>query len=133
MKTYYMFSREIAYGLRIVLGTRLTDRISNTKLEKWVSIPLSRATMRKRLIWLGHVLWMKDDRLPKIVLFVQLSWAKRKADLPRLGWEDVIKKDLKEMGTSWESVKKEALKRPEWRRLLRSCDGFRRLDAAVSC
>jgi hypothetical protein len=43
---------------------------------------------------------MKDDILPKIVLFGQPSRAKRKAGRPRLGWEDVIKKDLKEMGTS---------------------------------
>jgi hypothetical protein len=50
---------------------------------------------------------MKDDRLPKIVLFGQPSRAKRKAGRPRLGWEDFIKKDLKEMGTSWAGVKRE--------------------------
>ena len=66
--------------LRIVLGsllfeTRLTDRISNSRLyEKCGSIPLSRAIMKERLRWLGHVLWMKDDRLPKIVLFDHPSW-----------------------------------------------------------
>ena len=43
---------------------------------------------------------MKDDRLPKVVLFDQPSRAKRKAGRPRLGREDIIKKDLKEMGTS---------------------------------
>jgi len=43
---------------------------------------------------------MKDDRLPKIVLFGQPTEAKWKAGSPRLGWEDVINKDLKEMGTS---------------------------------
>ena len=51
------------------LGTRLTDRISRSRLyEKCGSIPLSIAMMRERLKWLGHVLRMKDDRLPKIVL-----------------------------------------------------------------
>ena len=60
--------------LRIVLGTRRTDRISNSRLcEKCGSIPLSRAIMRERLRWLGHVLPMKDDRLPKIVIFGQPS------------------------------------------------------------
>ena len=58
--------------------------------------------MRERLRWLGQVLWMKNDRLPKIVLFSQLFRAKLKAGRPRLGWEDVINKDLKEMRTSWE-------------------------------
>ena len=47
---------------------------------------------------------MKDDRLSKIVLFGP-SGATRKAGRPCLGWEDVINKDLKEMGTSWEGVK----------------------------
>jgi hypothetical protein len=78
--------------LRIVLGTRLTDRISNGRLYKKCGyIPLSRAIIRERLRWLGHVLRMKDDRLPKIVLFGQPSRAKRKAAPPRLEWENVIK------------------------------------------
>ena len=119
--------------LRIVLGTRLTDRISNSRLyEKCGSIPLSGAIMKERLRWLGHVLRVKDDRLPKIVLFGQPSGATRKAGRPCLGWEDVINKDLKEMGTSWEGVKREALNRLGWRRSLRSCVGLRRLGAAVS-
>ena len=94
--------------LRIVLGIRLTDRISNSWLyEKCGSIPLSKAIMQESLRWLGHVLRMKDDRLPKIFLFVQPSRAKRKAGRPSLRWEDVIKKDLKEIGISWEGLKSE--------------------------
>ena len=56
-------------SLRFVLGTRLTDRISNSRLyEKWSSNTLFRAIMRKKLRMQGHVLRMKRDRLPKIVL-----------------------------------------------------------------
>ena len=48
----------------------MTEHISNKRLyEKCGSILLSRAIMKERLRWLGHILWMKDDRLPKIVLF----------------------------------------------------------------
>ena len=116
---------------RIVLGTQLTDRISNNRLyEKCDSIPLSRAIMKERLRWLVHVLRMRDDRLPKIVIFGQLSRAKRKAGRPRLGREDVIKKDLKEMGTSWEGLKREALNKSGWRRSVLSCVGLRR---CLSC
>ena len=75
---------------------------------------------------------MKDDRLPKIVLFCQSYGAQPKAGLSCLGWENVINKDLKEMGTSWEVVKKEALNRLGWRKSVRSCVGLRRLGAAVS-
>ena len=45
---------------------------------------------------------MKDDKLPKTVLFGQPSRAKWKAVRPRLGWEDAINKDLKEINTSSE-------------------------------
>jgi len=101
---------------RIVLGIRLTDRVLNSRMcEKCGSIPLSKAIMIERLRWLGHVLQMKDDGMPKIALFGKQSRAKRKTGCPRLGWENVIKKDLKEMGTSWEGVKREVINRLGWR------------------
>ena len=62
----------------------------------------------------------------------RLFGAKWKAGRPCLGWEDVINKYLKEMGTSWEGVKREALNRLGWRRSVRSCVGLRWLGAAVS-
>ncbi|XP_065564601.1 uncharacterized protein LOC136029945 [Artemia franciscana] len=72
--------------LRIVVGTRLTDRISNSRLyEKCGSIALSGSIMKERLRWLGHVLRMKDERLPKIVLFGHPSGATRKAGRSRPG------------------------------------------------
>jgi len=76
---------------------------------------------------------MKDDRLLKIALFGQPFRAKQKAGRLHLGWEDVIKKDLKEMRTSWEDVKREALNRLGWRRSVRCYVGLRWLDAAGSC
>ena len=81
-----------------------------TKL-KFGSIQLSKAIMKERLRWYGHVLRIKDDRYPKIVVFGQPSRAKWKAGRPRLGCEDVIKKDLKKIETTWEGVKREALNR----------------------
>jgi len=50
-----------------------------------------------------------------------------------MGWEDVAKKNLKEMGIFWEGVKREALNRLGWRRSPRICVGLRRLGAVVSC
>ena len=76
---------------------------------------------------------MKDNRLPNTFLFGPPSRAKQKVGRPLLGWEDVIKKDLKEMGTSWEGLKRVALNSLGWRRSVRSCVGFRRYGAAVSC
>jgi len=53
--------------------------------EKCGSILFSKAIMRERLRWLQHVMQMKLNRLPKIVLFVQPSRANCKAGCPRLG------------------------------------------------
>ena len=88
---------------------------------------------RQMLTWLGHVLRVKNDRLPKVMLFGQPSRAKLKAGRPQLGWEYVIKKYLKEMETSWEDIRREAMNRLEWRKSVRNCVGLRRLDAAMSC
>ena len=58
--------------LRIRLGARLTDRILKSRSYKNCgSFPLFRGIMRERLRW--HAQWMKDDRLPKIILFGQPS------------------------------------------------------------
>ena len=67
--------------------------------------------MKERLRRMGHILRIKDDRYPKIVHFGQPSRVKQKAGRPRQGWESVINKALKEMGTSWKGVKREALNR----------------------
>ena len=93
----------------MVLGTRLTDHISNSKLHvKCDYIPLSTAIIRETLRCLRHVLRMKDSRLPKIGLVGQPSRSKWKAGRPRMRWEDVVRKYLREIGTSCEGVKREA-------------------------
>jgi hypothetical protein len=49
-----------------------------------------------------------------------------------MGLKDVIRKDLRKIGTSWEVVKRETLNRFGGRRSGRSCVGLRRLDAEVN-
>ena len=108
--------------LRIVRrnpGTRLTNRISNSRLyEKCCSIPLSAVIMIKRLRWLGHVLRMTDCQ--------RLSNANRQG-LKRkqvVHSQDVIKKYLWEMGTSWEGGKRIVSIRLGWWRSVLSCVGL---------
>ena len=54
-------------------------------------------------------LW--NDRLPKITLLGQPSKSNQKAGHPWITWKDVIRKNLRESGASWERVKKEVLNR----------------------
>ena len=67
---------------------------------------------------------MKDDILSKIVVVGQPSRVKRKAGRPLIGWDEIVRKDLREMGTFWEGVKSEALNRLGLKM---------RLGATVSC
>jgi hypothetical protein len=57
---------------RIVLFTRLN--ISKNKLyDKGGSIPLSKATIEERVLWLSRILKMRDDKLPKRFGLLALS------------------------------------------------------------
>ena len=95
----------------MVLGTRLSDRISNSNLYiKFCSVPLYRA-IGERLRWLEHVLWINDDILSKIVLVGKPSRVKRKSGRHQLGCEVVVTKYLREMVTSSEDVRKQAFNR----------------------
>jgi hypothetical protein len=50
-----------------------------------------------------------------------------------MGRQEVIRKDLKEMKTSLEALKRAILNRLGWRRILRSCVGLRWRVAEVRC
>ena len=81
--------------------------------------------MRERLGWLGYVLRIKDDVLPRTAIFGQPSGAKWKTSRRCLRWEVVIKKYLRKMRISGEGLKMQALNRLEWRKSVRSCIGLR--------
>ena len=49
-----------------------------------------------------------------------------------MGWEEVVRKDLKEMGTSSYGIKREDVNRLGWRMRTRRCVGLRWLGPAVS-
>jgi hypothetical protein len=52
---------------------------------------------------------------------------------PRTEWEEVVRRDLKEIGTSWQGLKREALSRLGWRKGVHNIAGLKWLGAAVSC
>jgi len=54
---------------------------------------------------------MKDDRLSKTALFGHPSRDKRKAGSPQIKLEEVRWKDLNEIITSWDVVKRNACNR----------------------
>jgi hypothetical protein len=76
---------------------------------------------------------MKEYILLNFVLFGEPSRAKQIAGHSRLRLEGVINEDLKEMGTSWEALKREALNRVGWRRNMHNCFDLWWLGTAASC
>ena len=73
---------------------------------------------QRRLRWLGHVRRMNDGRIPKDLLYGELSAGKRNLGRPQLRYRDVCKRDMKELSidkNKWEEL---ATDRSKWRSYL---------------
>ena len=73
---------------------RNKDIRNQTKLQRMDLI-----IKERRLRWLGHVLRMEDDRIPKQAMYWQMeSQIIRKPGRPRMNWIDTVARDLKSIG-----------------------------------
>ena len=95
------------------------DRIPDTEgLEKAGLPSISTLLIQTQLRWAGHVARMKDDRLPKQLLFGELTEGKRKACGPKKRFKDTLKSSLKAFNIQTSSWEKTALDRSTWRQTL---------------
>ena len=72
---------------------------------------------RRRLRWLGLVLRMPQDSIPKVAL----RWTppgKRKRGRPKMIWKQSVIAELKEMGLSWGEAQASAKDRTLWRSIV---------------
>ena len=67
------------------------DKVTNTDTLERTGLPFMEGLTRKNLRWTGHLMKMSPDRLPKQVLYSQLSSDHRKRGRPRLRFKDTIK------------------------------------------
>ena len=78
--------------LRRILGMKWQDRIPNTDVLKQAGLPtIFTLLSQRRLRWLGHVRRMKDGRIPKDLLYGELSEGLRPRGRPRLRFKDTCK------------------------------------------
>ena len=82
--------------LRAILRVPYTDRITNDQILDRAGVPDIEMIVRKmQLRWAGHVARMSDNRIPKQLLFGELTIGTRAVGRPLLRWKDSLKDTLK--------------------------------------
>ena len=83
------------------------------------SEPMIRTVQKRRLKWLGHVLRMPSERIPKVAL---PSQGKRSRGKPKTTWRRGFEKELETMKLTWGEAEAAAKDRIAWRqRVEASC------------
>ena len=107
-------------NLRKILHITWRDKISNMEvLRRSGVLSINELLRRNRLRWLGHVQRMEDDRLPKQVLYSELSEGTRAVGRPKLRYKDLCKTTLRELNIdidNWEGIAED---RGLWRSTIR--------------
>ena len=87
--------------LRAILRVPYTDRITNDQILDRAGVPDIEMIVRKmQLRWAGHVARMSDNRIPKQLLFGELTIGTRTVGRPLLRWKDSLKDTLKQSNIS---------------------------------
>jgi hypothetical protein len=105
--------------LRRLLRIRWQDHIPDTEVLERSKMPSIMAFLRRtQLRWAGHVLRMPDSRLPKQLLFGELTKGKRSQGGQKKRFKDSLKATMKDAAINpdqWEGLARD---RPKWRSLI---------------
>jgi len=102
---------------KMLLFIAWKDKGQNEDIRNQTKLPrMDLIIKERRLRWLGHVLCMEDDRIPKQAMYWQMeSQIRRKSGRPRMNWIDTIARDLKSIGIDWDEAEQAAVNRKDWR------------------
>ena len=90
---------------RSILGISWKDKVTNEKVRETTALPKLEDIIRcRRLRWLGHLSRMDHHKLPRQALIREPEGCSRRPGRPPQNWKDVIKKDLRKIGISWDEV-----------------------------
>ena len=107
--------------LRKILGITWKDRVPHTVvLERTGCVSLESMINRNLLRWLGHVIRMDDSRLPKQLLYGELTEGRRAAGGQLKRYKDNAKRTLKACHMEPKLLETQAVDRQEWRALSRA-------------
>ena len=103
-------------SLRCVLGITWRDRVTYEETYRRAGCSSLESQLgRKQLRWIGHVIRMEDDRLPKQILYGELAIGARRAGGQRKRHKDHVKTVLKKFEIPPDSLETYAADRPGWR------------------
>ena len=107
-------------NLRKILKIKWQDKVCNDEvLDRAGQQSLGVVLRERRMRWLGHVHRMDDTRIPKLMMYGELSDGSRPIGRPKLRFKDICRLNLKELGIDEGSWSELAEDRAEWRGVLR--------------
>ena len=94
--------------LRKIMNISWKDKVCNTTILSRANLPtMEDILIKKGLQWLGHIHRMDENRLPRQLLYSQLSSGKRNRGRPKLRFKDVMKRNMKSKKinhTTWQTL-----------------------------
>ena len=105
-----MYSKQSVYG-EPATYSGLTRYLMKTYIEEQTH----HLIQKHRLRWLGHVLRMPQDYIPKVALRWTLT-GKRNRGRPKTTWKRTISTELSDMGLTMGEAQVNAQDRHSWRR-----------------
>ena len=106
--------------LRSIMRITWMDKVTNKDiLERTGMLFTEDLLIRKNLQWTEHLMRMLQDRLPKQVLYSELSSGYRKRRRPRIRFKDTIKRNLKLRDIKTDTWTSLSQQRDKWRALLK--------------
>ena len=94
------------------------NKISNVELHKKAVCDSAVLEIKCQwLRWLGHVLRMPTESIPKVALR-WMPHRRRKSGRPKTTWQKTVMAELQEMGLSWGEAQAAAKDRTLWRNIV---------------
>ena len=107
--------------LQKILGLTWKDRIPHTEIhERTNTYSIETLVVEKQLRWLGHVIRMPEDRIPRQVLYGQLQNCPRRPGGPKKRYKDQTKANLKKCNLNPGTLENTASDRTQWRNKTKS-------------
>ena len=107
--------------LRSILNIKWEEYITNIAvLEKAHSNSIEATIIKHQLRWAGHVQRMNDSRLPRQILYSELSTGNRRRGAPQRCYKDQLKQTLKKGNINPESWEEQATDRKTLRQTIKA-------------